>query len=241
MNEQPIKRKKQVSFPYTQVGAYLRNEEYKTIFHNCKDYTMIPERRFIINLLLANQVCDLPGSIVETGVWRGGMIAGLSYFLGADREFFLFDSFEGLPPAQPIDGERAIIWQQDVTSPKYFDNCSASSDFAREIMEKSGAKNYHIVPGWFEETVPEFSVPEPIALLRLDGDWYDSTMICLDYLFDQVAKGGIIIIDDYFVWDGCSRAVHDFLSKRSSIERIQAVENVCYIKKIAEPILKNAG
>jgi hypothetical protein len=66
----------------------------------------------------------------------------------------------------------------------------------------------------------------------LDGDWYDSTMDCLANLFNKVNKGGIIIVDDYYVWDGCSRAVHDYLSKNNLTEKIRQSEaGICYIIK----------
>jgi len=58
-------------------------------------------------------------------------------------------------------------------------------------------------------------------LLRLDSDWYESTKQCLENLFDLVVDGGLVIIDDYYVWDGCARAVHDFLSKRGSLCKLQ--------------------
>src|SRR5262249_42322226 len=67
---------------------------------------------------------------------------------------------------------------------------------------------------------PTFVSPN-IAVLRLDGDWYDSTMICLRKFWNHVLPGGIIIIDDYFAWDGCTRAVHDFLSSIRANERIR--------------------
>ncbi len=105
--------------------------------------------------------------------------------------------------------------------------------FAEEIMQRAGARTYQIIPGWFDETLPCFEASDPIALLRLDGDWYESTMLCLEHLFDRVAVGGVVIIDDYFTWDGCSRAVHDFLSRRSATERIHSLSDVCYMRKVA--------
>jgi O-methyltransferase len=70
-----------------------------------------------------------------------------------------------------------------------------------------------------------------IALLRLDGDWYESTMACLDALYDRVVPGGLVIIDDYYTWDGCARAVHDFLSRRGVSARIRQWANaICYLR-----------
>ena len=86
--------------------------------------------------------------------------------------------------------------------------------------------------GWFHETLTTFTLPEPIALLRLDADWYDSTMVCLENLFDRVAPGGLVVLDDYFAWDGCSRALHDFLSRRSAAEKIRSLGETCYLVKL---------
>ena len=99
-------------------------------------------------------------------------------------------------------------------------------------MARAGAKNVALVEGWFENTLPQCRFDEPIALLRLDADWYESTMICLRNLFHRVAPGGLIIIDDYYAWDGCSRAVHDFLSSESAPERIESSSTVCFISKV---------
>jgi O-methyltransferase len=133
--------------------------------------------------------------------------------LGPHRAYFLFDSFQGLPPAKEIDGQAAIAWQTKVDSPTYYNNCTASEIEARTAMQMSKAVQYSVVRGWFEETLPHFKPPCPIALLRLDGDWYDSTRLCLEHLSPYLARKGIIIVDDYHTWDGCARAVHEFLAK----------------------------
>jgi hypothetical protein len=192
---------------------------------------MISEQNYIDTLEIATMASDIQGSVVECGVWRGGMAAGLCFVLGNARGYFLFDSFEGLPPVKEIDGKAAMQWQQNVTGSTYYDNCSAPPQFAAEVMAKAGAQNTHLIKGWFDDTIPSFSGTEPVAVLHLDGDWYDSTMVCLVHLFDRVTPGGIIILDDYYAWDGCSRALHEFLSGRSAIERIRSVGNICYIRK----------
>lgn len=209
----------------------IKRRRYSHIYRQYSEFTMIPRETFVDNLMLAQRVLDVKGCVVECGVWRGGMTAGLATVLGTDRHYFLFDSFEGLPTARPIDGFAALRWQQAKESPGYHDNCTAGEEFARRAMMTSGAKSFRLISGWFEKTLPNFSPPEPIALLRLDADWYDSTMMCLDSLFDRVAAGGLIVLDDYYAWDGCSRALHDFLSRRSAIERIRNFGDVCYLQK----------
>jgi O-methyltransferase len=195
---------------------------------------MVPPRAYVRNLRLAKEVREVPGAIVECGVWRGGMTAGIATTLGSDRHYVLFDSFEGLPPAQDIDGPAAIAWQRDRSSPTYYDNCRAEMETARHAMRSAGVPRPDLRVGWFEETVPIFaSTRTPIALLRLDGDWYESTMVCLRNLFPLVVEGGIVIIDDYGVWDGCTKAVHVYLAEQGRPEALRSDgDGVTFIRKV---------
>ena len=85
---------------------------------------------------------------------------------------------------------------------------------------------------FFENTIPESVIKiGKISLLRLDGDWYDSTITCFENFYPMVEDDGLIIVDDYFAWDGCSRAVHDYLSKIKSNSRINTNGNLMYIIK----------
>jgi hypothetical protein len=98
-------------------------------------------------------------------------------------------------------------------------------------MQLAGTTRAHLVPGWFDQTLPSFAPPEPIAILRLDGDWYASTLVALESLWQHLAPGGIVIVDDYYAWDGCSRAVHDFLSRRELTARIVQRHGLCVIEQ----------
>ena len=91
--------------------------------------------------------------------------------------------------------------------------------------------NVSVHPGWFKDTLPGYTPPAPIAILRLDGDWYDSTMVCLQALFPHLAPEGVVILDDYSTWDGCRRAVNEYLYQYKSLARIlQWRDDVTYIK-----------
>jgi O-methyltransferase len=220
----------------TQIRNRIERARFKSIYREFKSYTMIPPQIYCDNLQLAKRVKELRGCIVECGVWRGGMIAGLCRVLGADRRYYLLDSFKGLPPAQPIDGPAAISYQQNTTASYYYDNCTAPPEFATRAMQLAGAEKFELKPGFFDKSLPQFKLQEPIALLRLDADWYESTRLCLDYLFDRVATNGLIVIDDYYAWDGCSRALHDFLSQRKATERIRTFNgSLCYLVKMPLP------
>lgn len=204
---------------------------HRRIYARYRDFTMIPEATYIRNLRIAELVRGVEGCIVECGVWRGGMIAGMAELLGPDRRYFLFDSFRGLPPAQAIDGPQALDWQADTHGPSYYDNCAASPASAQTAMRMAGAlDSATIVEGWFEDTLPGFAPPAPIALLRLDGDWYESTLLSLNCLYRHMAAGGLIVVDDYYTWEGCARAVHEFLARESATRRIHQFErDVCVL------------
>src|SRR5262245_12410525 len=144
----------------------LRAIKLLRLHNKYREFTMASAGQFWRNLLIVDQRRHVQGCVIECGVWRGGMSAGIAEVLGADREYFRFDSFEGLPAATAADGERAMAWQRDVQSPTYYDNCRAPIDFAQRAMGLSSARKYEIVKGWFEETLPKFVPPCPIAILR---------------------------------------------------------------------------
>lgn len=195
-----------------------------------REFTMAPRSYFLRNMVIADSRRHVKGCVVECGVWRGGMSAGMAEVLGPDREYFLFDSFEGLPPVTEADGAYAKTWQQDTDGETYYDNCRAPIEFAERAMRLSGAPHFKLVKGWFENTLPEFVPPGPIAILRLDGDWYESTLVALESLFKHLSPDGIVILDDYYAWDGCSRAVHDFLSKHQLAARVTQRYDICVIE-----------
>ncbi len=210
----------------------------ESLYEKYQPYTMIIRPHFVTNVELAAKFLADPklsrGAVIECGCWRGGMSAALIELGGPERDYFFFDSFEGLPPAQEIDGKAALAWQANTTSPHYRDNCAASLEEFLKTVSLSGIdpRRVHAVKGFFDHTFPSFG-SVPISVLRLDADWYDSTMICLNKFWDDVLPGGLILIDDYYMWDGCSRAVHDFLSARKATERIQEDSGVGYMVKRA--------
>jgi len=160
----------------------------------------------------------IPGAFVECGVWRGGMsflMAKRARQRGEKKTVWMFDSFEGLPPPEAIDGNAAIEWTKNVDSPLYYDNCTASIEEVRASAVALGlGDQVEIVKGWFDETIPQVKddIGE-IAVLRIDGDWYRSVKTCLEELGPRVVPGGIVILDDYDTWEGCALAVHEYLAE----------------------------
>lgn len=185
--------------------------------------------------LLRDQV---PGDFVECGVWRGGS-AGimaqvlLKYDRHGTRLLQLFDSFEGLPEPTEADGEHAAQYSGGVNSGalKSVHQCEAGIEIVEKLLIQSigfPCERVRFHRGWFQETIPHLGRdPEKIAVLRLDGDWYDSTKVCLDFLYDRLSKSGVIILDDYFAWEGCKKAVDEFRDKRNIVDKIIRVDVDC--------------
>jgi O-methyltransferase len=212
------------------IGA---SEMHYGIYEMFKGYSMTPIDIYVQNLLLAEKYKHVEGVIVECGTWRGGMIGGIAKLLNQpNRTYYLYDSFEGLPEATELDGKQAQSFATDEAMIEKYDNCKAEIEFAQKAMQIAKVQKPIITKGWFNETLSTFPKDEKIAILRLDGDWYESTLECLTALFDNVVEGGVIIIDDYYAWEGCAKAVHDFLSSRKSDMRIRQFQNMlCYIHK----------
>lgn len=163
----------------------------------------------------------IDGDIVECGVWRGGsmMAAALTLMdLGdADRELYLYDTFEGMSEATELDMRRRdgrsaseLLSAAGSDSPL---RARATLEDVRHGMESTQYPGrIHYVQGKVEDTVPG-TAPERIAMLRLDTDWFASTAHELEHLYPRLAPGGVLILDDYGYWDGARRAVDEFLER----------------------------
>jgi hypothetical protein len=176
-------------------------------------YTMVDVPRLRTLLRLTNLIVEegVPGAIVECGCWRGGTLALIDWSLrraGSPRSVYAVDSFEGLPPPGPHDGEEA----HRTFVPGW---CrGAAADLERAARSVGGsASGWTVVKGWFEDTIPRLD-PGPIALLHIDADWFESVNVCLTHLHRRVSHGGFVVVDDYGRWPGCDRAVRGFLGSR---------------------------
>ena len=163
----------------------------------------------------------LPGAFVECGVARGGCAALMATVAAKDspvRQMWLFDSFDGLPSPTRKDYSEDQVSTGRHIRPLVRGSCRGTkSEVEALLFSRFGfaRDSIHLIQGWFQDTLPLHIEPiGPIALLRIDGDWYESTMCCLEHLYDNVVPGGTVIIDDYGVCFGCKRAVHEFFTKR---------------------------
>lgn len=176
----------------------------------------------------------LPGALVECGVFKGGcsaVMAAAAARSGVERTSWLFDSFEGLPEPTARDGEEATVFADGRAGGKLAAidrNVASRRDVEELLFHKLGmaAERVRIVQGWFQDTLPARRAEiGPIAVLRLDADWYESTRCCLDALYDAVVPGGYVILDDYGRWEGCRRAWDEFATERGLALELRWVDS----------------
>jgi O-methyltransferase len=167
---------------------------------------------------------DVPGDLIETGVWRGGMVIFMRGVLRAhqvtDRTVWVADSFEGLPPPDVAryPADRGL----DLT---HWDILSAGVDQVRHNFARYQLLDDQVrfLVGWFRDTLPSAPI-DRLALLRLDGDLYESTIQALDALYPKLSVGGFCIVDDYGKVDRCRDAVTDYRREHDIDDEIVPID-----------------
>ena len=175
---------------------------------------------------------NIAGDIVETGVWRGGASILARAVLAArgvtDRRVYVADSFAGLPPPDtasfPADeGDQLHTYAELAVS-----RAQVEANFARFGLLDNQVV---FIEGWFRDTMPHFPA-QRIAVLRLDGDMYESTIDPLKHLWHRVSPGGSIIVDDYYVMPACRQAVQDFCAGIGVTPGLQEIDGMgVYFRK----------
>jgi O-methyltransferase len=233
------------------LGYDLETEATECI-HVVKNNTMLSKRR-LVTLFQQVVYCEeheINGSFVECGVWKGGatgMMALANLRQGRQRRHLhLFDAFQEIcEPDAVVDGERALREVREFTGngghnkgklqpvSGIYDMFGGPGTLEenQQLLEKTIGYpkefiHYHI--GWFQNTIPaDHQGIGPIAVLRLDGDWYASTKVCLEYLFEKVVRGGVVIIDDYGTYEGCRRAVNEFMKLKQIPAYLASIDSDC--------------
>ncbi|MGI9602357.1 MAG: TylF/MycF/NovP-related O-methyltransferase [Acidimicrobiales bacterium] len=168
----------------------------------------------------------VPGDLVETGVWRGGIVVLMRALLeahgDADRCVWACDSFEGLPIPDP---DQYPADATHVVEDDFRDQTAVSLDEVKANIDRYRLLDDRVkfLPGWFRDTLPDAPIDQ-IAVLRLDGDLYESTMDALVHLEPRVAAGGFVIIDDYNSWEPCRQAVTDYRQANNITAEIHEID-----------------
>lgn len=183
----------------------------------------------------ASDMRDSDGDFVECGVAAGAQIIAMA-LAAPKKTIHAFDSFEGIPlPCNQDDqmpGLKYLTKEESDALPNAGEQVLVSSGATVVTLETFSANistvpnNVVIHKGWFEETLPNNKI-DSVSLLRLDGDLYNSTLVCLKHLFKKVIKGGIVIIDDWQLL-GCQRACNDYFKSIGYSPKYKQVSNIMY-------------
>lgn len=231
--------------------GYVYEDEAFDAMQIISSNTMLPYEPLVT---LFEQViyCDknnIEGDFVECGTWKGGAtgmmaLATLKYG-SVRRHLHLFDAFREIcQPDEEHDNKEIVDEVKKLVKAKHFEGdlkplTGVYDQFGgpgtlsenKKLLEQVigyPADHLHYHVGWFQDTVPAAAGSiSKIAILRLDGDWYQSTKVCLDFLYNKVVKNGIVIIDDYGYNTGCKKAVDEFLAAKNTFPVLNYINNTC--------------
>ncbi|MEM1205321.1 MAG: TylF/MycF/NovP-related O-methyltransferase [Acidobacteriota bacterium] len=189
-------------------SALVADSREEKLVAQVRPYTMSdPTRLANLHRLVEDlEAAQIPGDLVECGVCNGGSAALMAATVtDSKRRLWLYDTFEGIPEAGPEDGEEALRHTGDFVG---------NTHRVHEVLGAVGWDPERCVwrEGLFGDTLLQ-PLPEQIALLHIDADWYDSVMETLEALYPRVSMGGAVVLDDFGHWEGARRAFYDFCSR----------------------------
>ncbi|MEA2450875.1 MAG: O-methyltransferase [Thermoleophilaceae bacterium] len=198
------------------------DDEAKEVIRAVRRYTMTDADKIFALIQATRYVSHhrIPGDVVECGVWRGGSMQAAARTLHAagdtDRDLYLFDTYEGMPPPTERDLRRDGKPAAELLEAAPREESKVWAVATLEDVQEGfaqvpyPAERVHFVKGRVEDTIPD-EAPERIAILRLDTDWYESTRHELEHLYPRLVSGGVLLLDDYGYWDGARQAVDEWL------------------------------
>jgi len=205
---------------------------FEAIYVKCRPFTMTGRARMYALWQAINYTRGLPGSFVECGVWRGGssMLADLTLREAAvPRPIWMYDTYEGMPPPGPDDVDWIGMsplddWDAIKAEDGNVFACASLDDVKASIRSVGlDVSMIKFVAGRVEDTIPA-TMPDEIAVLRLDTDWYESTLHELRHLWPRLVSGGVLIVDDYGHWQGARKAVDEFFAGRPDAPMLTRID-----------------
>lgn len=198
------------------------DDDAKATIEAVRPFTMTSADKLFALITATRYVAQhgIAGDVVECGVWRGGSMQAVARTLIAagdtSRDLHLFDTYEGMPPAGDRDVRHDGRPAAELLESLPRDSKTWAVASLEDVQEGFASVAYprervHFVKGRVEETVPD-RAPDPIALLRLDTDWYESTKHELEHLYPRLVSGGVLVLDDYGWWKGARDAVDEWLA-----------------------------
>lgn len=195
---------------------------FEAIWEKAKSFTMISKDRGYANYLATKYICEsnIPGAFVECGVWRGGstiIMLETMLLYKQHRDIYLYDTFAGMsePTDHDVDFRGKSVKEKWLKKRSNQKNlwCYASLEEVKKNIAttKYPLEKINFIQGKVEDTIPE-TLPQSIALLRLDTDWYESTKHELDHLYPLLNEKGVLILDDYGNFLGARKAVDEYIA-----------------------------
>lgn len=202
----------------------ITDKDFLEIFRKCDPYSYKDIVPFYSLYNSVKYIADrnIPGDLVECGVWKGGSAMLMAYTLmkagAADRNIFLYDTFEGMSEPTSEDEDlhgntaKKLMGEQNKIGGAVW--CYSTLEEVRRNMISTGypEKNIILVKDKVEDAIPA-TMPAQISLLRLDTDWFESTYHELIHLYPLLQQKGVLIIDDYGHWKGARKAVDRYFSE----------------------------
>lgn len=201
--------------------ARIEGRDWPNIAHTMIGVKRLDNLQYCMEDVLRRGV---PGDFIETGAWRGGACIFMRAILAAydinDRNVYVADSFQGLPPP---DEE---TYPEDAGDPHHtWQDLAVPLEEVQENFRRYGLLDDQVrfLAGWFRDTLPNAPI-ERLAILRLDGDMFESTIVALDALYPKLSPGGYLIVDDYEVAPGCKLAIDRFRETHDIQEEMQIAD-----------------
>jgi hypothetical protein len=202
------------------------NNFFNLVKNTCNPISMIRDHRFAANILAVEHVLEnnLDGDIVEVGVWKGGSVVSMLMTLiknnNTSKKIHLYDTFEGMTPHTEKDFDLQGRAAGHLINSDPFWLCVSPLEEVKNNISKTRYPEDLISYHKGDICKANF-IPSKISFLRLDTDWYESTKCELEKFYDSVVSGGIIMLDDYGHWQGCKKAVDEFLLDKPNIKIIK--------------------
>ena len=199
----------------------IAGQDFSDVAHTMLSVKRLDNVQYCIETILKD---DVPGDFIETGVMRGGTVILMRAILKAygvtDRTVWAADSFEGLPApnVEKYPQDEGAAWHERPLT-------EVGVDHVKRNFERYGLLDDRVrfLKGWFRDSLPGAAV-ERLALLRLDGDLYESTMDALEPLYPKLSVGGFVIVDDYNL-PACREAIHDYRKREGITEQMIPIDD----------------
>jgi len=231
-----LKTAEQVGDFISGISMELSDNEKDLLYYVENNSLSMTSREQLISTIFSCKYAvenNIPGDFVECGVWRGGhaiLAAGIFKLYNSDKKIWLFDTFEGFIDANISPSVYDVINKDNmrVTTESYYNikHCGNSIEKVAENFVKYNllSDNIYFIKGDVLQTLTYNNVPTKISVLRLDTDWYDSTLKELETLYPVLSTGGVLIVDDYGIYSGLRKAVDDYFSNKKK-PLLQYIDN----------------